>query len=66
MKSYMVIECDELPRPSPHGEGGLKSLIMGSMSCGLSPSPHGEGGLKSQRLRAVKDEKVPPRTGRVD
>ena len=33
-------------RPSPHGEGGLKSPAPAEAPPFDSPSPHGEGGLK--------------------
>ena len=33
-------------RPSPHGEGGLKSLCDAPHPTRPGPSPHGEGGLK--------------------
>ena len=32
--------------PSPHGEGGLKSLCLVLAPALGGPSPHGEGGLK--------------------
>ena len=57
----------ELQGPSPHGEGGLKSVNGWSVCCLNCPSPHGEGGLKSRFLVIKKrGPSVPPPTGRVD
>ena len=58
---------DERPGPSPHREGGLKSLREAGIGINSGPSPHREGGLKSIVINEVLNTaQVPPHTGRVD
>ncbi len=44
--TYIRVDMDEMERPSPHGEGGLKLHAPAHRQGPGRPSPHGEGGLK--------------------